>query len=80
MRTRARPFVVCRVCQMLRQSRGVVVGGGGVVNRDVQIANNNCRVGATTGARQHLLFLQRSRRLGDACSLADKWTSDKICA
>lgn len=42
-------------------------GGGewGVVNRDVKITNNNCQVGATTGARQHLLFLQRSRCLGD---------------
>lgn len=71
MRTRARPFVVCRVCQMLRQSRViknsqfvsasvlvlVVMGVGGVVNRDVKITKNNGRVGATTGARQHLLLL-----------------------
>lgn len=104
MRTRARPFVVCRVCQMFRQSRviknsqfvsasvlvvvvvllveGAGGGEGGVVNRDVEITNNNCGLGATTGARQHLLFYNAAAAsvTPNACSLADKWTRTKICA
>lgn len=57
----------------------VVVGEGEVVNRDVKIANNNCRVGATTGARQHLLFYNAPAAsvTPNACSLADKWTRTK---
>lgn len=79
MRTGARPFVVCRVRQMLRRSRGVVVGGG-VLSTEMLKSPTITAESAPQQVPDSTCFFYNAPAASvtpNACSLADKWTRTK---